>query len=109
VGDTRTCCKHPTWLPRRVNLLAKLNAVARVAVASVDVIPHCFMRPKARMVLIQLGVAAKAIPYVSMAVRDTYSVWSTDEQLAVFSTKMFDDFTEIVEVLILASLVGTNV
>jgi len=61
------------------------------------------------MVLTQLGVATKAIPHVSMAVQDAYSVRSTYERWAQFSTKMFDDFTDIIEVLILATLVGTNV
>jgi len=48
----------------------KLDPIELIVVASIKVIPHSFLRLKASMIFACLSPAMKAIPNVSVAVRD---------------------------------------
>ena len=52
-------------------LFLKYDRIDHVIVATINVIPHSFMRIKASMIFAHIGLTIVAIPNVSMAVRES--------------------------------------
>ena len=85
-----------------------MDIIELVAVATIKVIPHRFMRLKASMIFAIPSLALVAIPDVAVAIRNPYTVWSFYER-EMFLVKVFDYLVETVNSVIILILLAKSV
>ena len=71
--------------------------------AIVEVVPHSSVRSETFVVFVELPIATKAVPYVSMGIGYAKGRRSADKYLAVVAPKMVDGLAKIHRTIFSAS------
>ena len=83
------------------------NVVQSLVVAIVKVVPRSPVRSETSVVFIELPTATKAVPYMSMGIRQAKGRRSADKCLAMVAPNMFDGLSKIHGTMFSASISGT--